>query len=51
MVSYVPQVREERMVKICLYVRIYVYMWFCHQIVGALSMAVVVLQPLECYYT
>ena len=45
MVSYVPHVREERIVRICLYVCVAL-----PQIVGKLSMAVVLWQPLEHYY-
>ena len=30
MVSYVPQVREEQMVRICLYGHVHVCVWLCH---------------------
>ena len=47
MISYVHQVREEQMVRICLYVHVCVAP---PVIVGAWSMAVVLWQLLEYYY-
>ena len=47
MVSYVPQVREEQMVRICLYVYVCVAQ---PMIVGAWSMAVMLRQLYEYYY-
>ena len=47
MVSYVPQVREEQMVRICLYVDVCVAP---PMIVGAWSMAVMIWQLYEYYY-
>ena len=46
MVNYVPQVREEQMVRICRYEHVCVAP---PMIVGALSMAVVLWQLLEYY--
>ena len=47
MVSYVPKVREVQMVRICLYVHIYVA---SPMIMGALLMVAVLWQLLESYY-
>ena len=47
MVSYVPQVREKQMVRICLYAYVYVAL---PMIVGAWSIAVMLGQLHEYYY-
>ena len=49
LVSYVPQVREEQMVSICLYVHVYACVAL-PLIVGAWSMAVMLWQLHEYYY-
>ena len=50
MVSYVPQVREEQMVRTCLYVHVYMYVCVAPpMIVGTWSMAVMVWQLYEYY--